>query len=155
MFGRKIQSRTERLKMQAGQSRYVPTEALSGGIATARPIIERLLYDDELRDDIREFMQSASRVADHLSGGDAREIVNKIWDDENVRRDIENATQRAQTGAKRIQGQKVKGSGDSGGGLSFGTAFLGVSALTAFLMLNPKTGPAARQYVKEAIGAVR
>jgi hypothetical protein len=145
------ESRAEKLKRQAEQNRFVPTGALAGGIATARPVVERLLYDDELRDDIREFMQSASRIADHLSDGDAREIVNKLWDDDKVRTEIENATERAQTGVKRVRGEKVKSKDD----LSFGTVLLGASALVAFLMLNPKTGPAARQYAKNALGAVR
>ncbi len=87
MFGRK--SRAERLKEQAESSRLIPVATLAAGYAGARPVIERLLYDDDLRDNIRVFIESARKISDELSGEDPGEIVTRLWDDDKLRKQIE------------------------------------------------------------------
>ena len=54
MFGRK--SRVDRLKEQANGSRLIPVATLASAYAGAKPVLERLLYDDDLRDNIRIFI---------------------------------------------------------------------------------------------------
>src|SRR5829696_6457551 len=55
LFGRK--SRAEKLREQAESNSLVPMAALSAAFAGTRPVLERLLYDDDLRDNIRTFIE--------------------------------------------------------------------------------------------------
>ena len=147
MFGRK--SRAERLKEQAGSTPFVPMAALATAYAGAKPVIERLLYDDDLRDNIRVFIESARAILDEVSGEDPTEIVGRLWDDDKLRKQVEAAAGAAQEGSKRVRGQRVK---EGGGGR--GLLLLILAAALGFLFLNPKTGPSARNFAKQAYGAI-
>ena len=147
MFGRK--SRAERLKAQAEETSFVPTAALAAVYAGARPLLERLLYDDDLRDNIRVFIESARNILNELSDENPTEIVARLWDDDKLRKQVEAAAEAAQQGSKRVRGEKVR----SGGGGSKVLLLLLVAGL-AFLFLSPRTGPQARQFAREAYGAL-
>ena len=147
MFGRK--SRAERLKEQAESTPFVPMAALATAYAGAKPVIERLLYDDDLRDNIRVFIESARAILDEVSGEDPTEIVGRLWDDDKLRKQVEAAAGAAQEGSKRVRGQRVK---EGGGGR--GLLLLILAAALGFLFLNPKTGPSARNFAKQAYGAI-
>jgi hypothetical protein len=147
VFGRK--SRAERLKEQAQESRLIPVAALAAAYAGAKPVIERLLYDDDLRDNIRVFIESARNIADELSGEGPTDIVTRLWDDDKLRKHVEAAAEAVQEGSKRVRGEKVR----SGGG-GAGILLLLLLAAVGFLFLNPRTGPQARRYAKEAYGTL-
>jgi hypothetical protein len=106
----------EKLKEEAQNGSLAPIAALSAVYAGARPVAERLLYDDDLRDNIRIFIESARKIYDEISGEDLDDIVAKLWDDDKLRSQIEAATEAAQEGAKRVRGEKIKGGGGGGGG---------------------------------------
>lgn len=146
MFGRK--SRAERLKEQAEESSLVPTAALAAAYAGARPIVERLLYDDDLRDNIRVFIESARRISDELSGESPVDVVQRLWDDDKLRKHVEAAAGAAQQGSKRVRGERVR---EGGGGRKF--LLLLLIGGVAFLFLSPKTGPQARKLVQDAYGS--
>lgn len=148
MFGRK--SRAERLKEQAQQTSFVPMATLATALAGARPVAERLLYDDDLRDNIRVFITSARNILDELSGEDPSEIITRLWDDDKLRKQVEAATAAAQEGTRRARGQRIRQSG--GGGRKFFLLLL-VAGL-GFLLLNPKTGPQVRNAAKQAYGSI-
>lgn len=145
MFGGK--SRAERLKEQAESTSLIPTAAIAGVLTGARPIAERLLYDDDLRDNIRTFIEAIREIVDEVSDEKPVEIVSKLWDDDKLRSQVEAAAGAAQQGSKRFKGEKVKESGGSGKLL-----FLLVAAALGFLFLNPRTGPEARRLLGEAVG---
>ena len=145
MFGRK--SRAERLKEQAEESRLIPLGTLVTAYAGAKPVIERLLYDDDLRDNIRVFIKSAKNILDELSDEGPGEIVTKLWDDDKVRKNVEAAAEAVQEGSKRARGEKVR-SGGGGGKI----VLLLLAAAVGFLFLNPKTGPQARQFARDTYG---
>lgn len=147
MFGRK--SRAEKLKEQAEATSFIPTAAIAGFLAGARPIAERLLYDDDLRDNIRTFIEATREILDDISDESPTEVVTKLWDDDRLRSRIEAAAGAAQEGSKRVRGEKVKG-GRGGSRL----VLLLLAAAVGFLFLNPKTGPEARRMTKQAIGAL-
>lgn len=147
MFGRK--SRAERLKEQAEARSFIPIAALSAFFAGARPVAERLLYDDELRDNIRTFIEAVDKVYDEVSGGSPGEIVSRLWDDNKLREQIEAATGAAQEGSKRVRGERVK---SGGGGRTL--ILLLLAAGIGFLFLNPKTGPQARKLAQDAVDAI-
>jgi hypothetical protein len=147
VFGRK--SRAERLKEQAEESSFVPIGTLVAAYAGAKPVIERLLYDDDLRDNIRVFIESARKILDELSGESPSEIVTRLWDDDKLRKRVEAAAEAAQEGRKRVRGERVR----SGGGGSKILLLLLVAAV-GFLFFNPKTGPQARKFAREAYGSI-
>ncbi len=148
MFGR--ESRTEKLRKGSRDGSLIPAATLAAIYGGARPIAERLLYDDDLRDNIRTFIDSARKIYDEISDEDPTDIVAKLWDDDKLRSQVEAAAEAAQQGAKRVRGEKVR----SGGG-GFGTLLLVIVAALGFLFLYPKTGPEARRIAKDLIGNLR
>jgi hypothetical protein len=147
VFGRK--SRAERLREQAEESRLIPVATLTAAYAGAKPVIERLLYDDELRDNIRVFIESARKILDELSGESPSEIVTRLWDDDKLRKQVEAAAGAAQEGSKRVRGVRVRG---GGGGRKI--LLLLLVAAVGFLFLHPRTGPQARQFARETYGSL-
>ncbi len=102
MFGRR--SRAKRFKAEAQGGSL--GAALLGAYGGARPVAERLLYDDDLRDNIRILIESARNILDEVSDEEPTEIVTKLWDDRKLRREIETAVEAAQEGYKRVRGQR-------------------------------------------------
>jgi hypothetical protein len=147
VFGRK--SRAERLREQAESTRLVPMAALGAAYAGARPIIERLLYDDDLRNNIRVFIESARKIIDELSDEEPSDILTRLWDDDKLRKQVEAAAEAAQEGSKRVRGERVR---RGGGGRRLLLVLL--VAGVGFLFLNPRTGPQARKFAKDAYGSV-
>ena len=148
MFGRK--SRAEKLREQAESNSLVPTATLAAAYAGAKPVLERLLYDDDLRDNIRTFIESARSIVDELSGEDPTEIITRLWDDDKLRGQIEAAAGAASQGSKRVRGQRVRQRGGRGGRL----LFLLLAAAVGFLFLNPRTGPQARKFARDTYGSL-
>ena len=146
MFGRK--SRAERLREEAWDRSLGTT--LVAAFAGARPVAERLLYDDDLRDNVRTFIDSARKILDELSDEDPSDVVGKLWENKKVRKEVEAAVEAAQEGARRIRGQRVKRGGGAGKFL-----LLLLLAGGAFLFLNPTTGPEARRIAGEVFSALR
>lgn len=123
---------------------------LAAAYAGAKPVVERLLYDDDLRDNIRTFLESARSIVDELSGEDPSEIITRLWDDDKLRGQVEAAAGAASQGSKRVRGQKVRQSGGRGGRL----LFLLLLAAVGFLFLNPRTGPQARKFARDTYGSL-
>ncbi len=148
MFGRK--SRAEKLREQAESNSLVPMATLAAAYAGAKPVVERLLYDDDLRDNIRTFIESARSIVDELSGEDPTEIITRLWDDDKLRGQVEAAAGAASQGSKRVRGQKVRQRGGRGGRL----LFLLLAAAAGFLFLSPRTGPKARKFARDTYGSL-
>ena len=148
MFGRK--SRAEKLREQAESNSLVPTATLAAAYAGAKPVLERLLYDDDLRDNIRTFIESARSIVDELSGEDPTEIITRLWDDDKLRGQVEAAAGAASQGSKRVRGQRVRQRGGRGGR----RLFLLLVAAVGFLFLNPRTGPQARKFARDTYGSL-
>ena len=137
------------MKEQAEGSRLIPVATLATAYAGAKPVIERLLYDDELRDNIRVFIESARNILDELSDESPSEIITKLWDDDKLRKQVEAAAGAAQEGSKRVRGERVR-SGGGGGKI----LLLLLVAAVGFLFLNPRTGPQARKFARETYGSL-
>ena len=134
------------MREQAEESSFVPIGTLVAAYAAAKPVIERLLYDDDLRDNIRVFIESARKILDELSDESPSEIVTRLWDDDKLRKRVEAAAEAAQEGRKRVRGERVR----SGGGGKI--LLLLLVAAVGFLFFNPKTGPQARKFARETYG---
>jgi hypothetical protein len=148
LFGRR--SRAEKVKKGARNRSLGTGVTLAAALSGARPVAERLLYDDDLRDNIRTLIESARKILDEVSDEEPTEIVTKLWDDPKLRREIEAAVEAAQEGAKRVRGQRVRGGGRSGKLL-----LLLLLAGGAFLFLSPQTGPQARRIAGDVVGSLR
>lgn len=148
MFGRK--SRAEKLKEQTDNRSIIPVAAIAALLSEAKPVAERVLYDDELRNNLRTFIEAANKVYGEVSGGSPGEIVGRLWNDDKLREQIEAATGAAQEGSRRVRGERVKSSGGKGRGI----LLLLLAAGVGFLFLNPKTGPQARKLAQDAVNAL-
>lgn len=146
VFGRK--SKAQRLKEEAEERSFIPVAAVASLLSEARPVAERLLYDDDLRDNLRTLIEAVNSVYDEVSGDSPGEIVARLWDDDKLRGQIESATGAVQEGSRRVRGEKVKS-----GGKGRGILLLLLAAGVGFLFLNPKTGPQARKMVQDAVGS--
>ena len=152
MFGRK--SRAEKLKEQAGGARsFIPVATVGALYSEARPVAERLLYDDELRDNVRTLVEAINEIYGELSNEDPRNVVARLWDDDKLRERVEAATNAAYEGSRRVRGEKIKGNGGGGGG--FLLLLLLVGGGVGALFLHPKTGPQARKLAKEALETIQ
>lgn len=149
MFGRR--SRAEKLKKEARNKSLGSGLALAGAFSGARPVAERLLYDDDLRDNIRTLLEAGRKIVDEVSDEDPSDVVARLWDDPKLRREVESAVGAAQEGFKRVRGQRVR----SGGGGSEKLLLILVLAAGGFLFLNPRTGPEARRIAGDIIGSLR
>ena len=150
MFGRK--SRAEKLREEARSRSLGSGLSLAAAFSGAKPIAERLLYDDHLRDNIRTLIDSARKITDEVSDENPTDFVAKLWDDPKLRKEVEAVVEAVQEGARRIRGQRVR----SGGGGRFGKLLLILLlAGGAFLFLSPKTGPEARRIAKDIFGSLR
>ena len=147
MFGRK--TRAERLKEQAEGTSLVPMASLATAYTGVRPIVERLLYDDDLRDNIRTLVESTRKILDEVSDEEPTEIVARLWDDDKLRREIEAVVGALQEGTKRVRGERVR----TGGGGRFLLVLL--AGGVGFLFLNPRTGPEARRIAGEVFATLR
>jgi hypothetical protein len=148
MFGR---SRAKRLKEEAQDNRLVSGATLAAALGGARPVAERLLSDEDLRDNVRTFIESARKILDELSDESPTEIVARLWDDAKLRKEVEAAAEALQEGTKRVRGQRVK----SGGGSGKILLLLLLAGGVAFLFLNPRTGPEARRIAGDVLGSLR
>ena len=148
MFGR---SRAKRLKEEAQDNRLVSGATLAAALGGARPVAERLLSDEDLRDNVRTFIESARKILDELSDESPTEIVARLWDDDKLRKEVEAAADALQEGTKRVRGQRVK----SGGGSGRILLLLLLAGGVAFLFLNPRTGPEARRIAGDVLGSLR
>ena len=149
MFGRK--SRAEKLKEQAESNSLVPMASLAAAYTGAKPVLERLLYDDDLRDNIRTFIESARAIVDDLSDEGPTEIVTKLWDDDKLRGEVEAAAGAVSQGSRRIRGEKVR---VRRGGRGRRLLFLVLIAAVGFLFLHPRTGPQARKFAADTYGSL-
>jgi hypothetical protein len=150
VFGRK--SRAEKLKEQAESNSLVPMAALAAAYTGAKPVLERLLYDDDLRDNIRTFIESARAIVDDLSDEGPTEIVTKLWDDDKLRGEVEAAAGAVSQGSRRIRGEKVRRARRGGRGRRL--LFLLLIAAVGFLFLHPRTGPQARKFAADTYGSL-
>ncbi len=146
MFGRK--SRAEKLRQESPS--LISSATLATALDGARPFAERLFSDDDLRDNIRTFLESARKILDELSDEDPTDIVARLWDDDKLRREVETAVEALQEGTKRIRGQRVRKRGGSGKIL-----LVLVLGGVGFLFLNPRTGPQARRMAGDVLSSLR
>jgi hypothetical protein len=148
LFGRK--TRAEKLKKEARNRSLISGVSLAAALSGVRPIAERLLYDDDLRDNIRTLIDAAREIVDEVSDESPTDIVTKLWDDPKLRSEVEAVAEAVQEGSKRIQGRRVRS-----GGRSRKLLLILLLAGGAFLFLSPKTGPEARRIAKDIFGALR
>ncbi|WP_119069342.1 hypothetical protein [Rubrobacter indicoceani] len=153
MFGSK--SRAEKLKEQAEYEAKarLPLATIAAAAAGARPILERLLYDDDLRRNLQDLVESLQDITHEVQGEHPRDVLSRLWDDEELRGSLESASAAARSGGKRLRGDRVIPE-DQGGRKGRKLFWLLVLGGLAYLFLSPKTGPEARRLVKETVGAL-
>jgi hypothetical protein len=110
---------------------------------SVRPYVERAIKDQELRENVRNAVDSAREVYNELVGG--RGVVamgSRIAADKEMQENLKEAIDELRTATRRLQG-KEEHTGRNTTLLLVGIA-LGI-------LFNPATGPATRRWLSEKL----
>jgi hypothetical protein len=120
-------------------------ERVSQSAANVRPYVERALSDEELRENLREAFQAAKGAYSELISmkGTAAAKATKVATDKEIQESLRTAIEELRHAAERVRGGKKTRK-------SHKTTML-VSGIALGLLLNPATGPATRNWLRERI----
>lgn len=82
------------------------TEGARGAAETARPYVQRLIEDEELRDSIREAVKAARHAYGRMSNG--KGPARAILEDEKVHKDLRVAAESLRDASDAIRGRKQR-----------------------------------------------
>ena len=118
------------------------TEKVTDVTLTVRPLVERALTDEKLRDDVMSAFATARRVYDDIAGAkNVDKAAGKVLD-KKLHKDLREAIQDLQDAALRIQGKKKK--------RHTGRRVV-IAALALGILFNPVTGPETRRWLKDVV----
>ena len=109
---------------------------------SAKPIVERALRDEELRENIRNAYTSARAVYDEL--GSRRRVADaasQLANDKDVQDDLRNAIEELRNAANRVQ--RVRHQPDPGRAAR--NTLLLFTGIALGILFNPITGPSVRK----------
>jgi hypothetical protein len=120
-------------------------ERVSQSAANVRPYVERALSDEELRENLRDAFQAAKGAYNELiSGkGTAAARASRVATDKEIQESLRTAIEELRHASERVRGGKTTHK-------SHKTTML-VSGIALGLLLNPATGPATRNWLRERI----
>lgn len=95
--------------MATKQTRAAKTAAKAGGAATAvrsNPYVQRLVEDEELRENIREAFESARDAYSRMSNG--KGPAKALMDDKKVQRDLRKAAESLREASDQLRGKRKR-----------------------------------------------
>lgn len=98
--------------MGSSSSRARTSAGKAGGAAAAlrdNPYVQRLIEDDDLRENIREAYESARDAYKRMSNGKAP--AKALMEDKKVQRDLRQAAESLREASEQIRGRRRKGGG--------------------------------------------
>ena len=112
------------------------TRNVSHLVESARPLVNRLVEDEEIRQSLRSALGSAQRVYEGLSAQPSRrDAALRLVGDTELRGDLQHALSELRFATERARQPQPR---------SRRKTFFAVGALAAFALLNPVTGPPLR-----------
>jgi hypothetical protein len=118
------------------------TEKVTDVTLTVRPLVERALTDDKLRDDVLSAFATARKVYEDIAGAkNVDKAAGKVLD-KKLHKDLREAVEDLQDAALRIQGKKKT--------RRTGRRIL-IAGLALGILFNPVTGPETRRWLKDVV----
>lgn len=119
-------------------------DRFSDATDTMKPIVERALRDERLRDDVQSAFAVARKVYDEIAGsGDVGKAATRVARDKRLQQDLREAVQDLRDAAQRLQGKERASTARS--------RRLLVAGIALGILFNPVTGPGARRFLKELV----
>ena len=113
-------------------------------IDDVKPYVRRALQDDDLQRNVLRAWKAARTVYDELSGERAGSAaVKAVNPNDRVHQEIDSAVSNLSEALLRMSGRRPRTSG----GRSWKPFLL--TAMTAFVLFNPATGPSTRKWLKD------
>ncbi len=118
-------------------------ERVTDTVDTARPYVERLAKDEELREHVKNAYDSARRIYDDLLGPvGATGVAMRVARDKDLQDELRNVVEELREAGKRVQGK------ESHTGRNVTLLLVGIALGVLF---NPMTGEDTRRWVREKI----
>jgi hypothetical protein len=109
----------------------------------AKPYIERALYDEDLRDNVRNAFESAREVYSELLGGrGAIPVATRVATDKNIQDQLKDALEQLREAADRVQGKKDHGTRNT---------MLLLTGIALGIFFNPMSGAQTRKWVSDKV----
>jgi hypothetical protein len=130
--------RKERLNMPNTKDK------VSDAADTVKPYVERALYDEELRESVRNAYNSARSIYDELvAKRNVTTVATRVATDKDLQAELRATIEELRRAAGRVQGKKNDHH-------SRNTALL-LAGITLGLLFNPLTGPKTRKLLADRI----
>ena len=118
-------------------------DKVSDAAGTVRPYVDRALHDEDLRDNVKNALDSARAVYNELIGGrGAVALGTRVATDKDLQKELKNIVEELREASDRVQGKKDHG------GRNATLLFVGIALGVLF---NPATGPQTRKWLSDKI----
>jgi hypothetical protein len=124
-------------------------EKVADATSHVRPIVERALRDEELRQNVKDAYLSARALYDQLlTRNDVSHVATKLVSDEDVQAQLRNVVAQIRGAAGRAQAAQEAAQKEE---RSARHTLLLVTGIVIGLLVNPLTGPSLRRFVKRRL----
>ena len=119
-------------------------EKVTDAAGNVKPYLERAMYDQELREAVRNAYESARAIYDELLGNrGVTGIASRVATDKEIQDELRATIAELRRAADRVQGKQEQHSGRSSALLLFG--------IVLGFLFNPWTGPQTRKWLSDKL----
>jgi hypothetical protein len=118
-------------------------DRVSDAADTVKPYVDRALHDEDLRDNVKNAIDSARAVYSELVGGrGVTTLATRVATDKDIQKELRNAIEEFRQAADRVQGKKEHSGRNS---------TLLIAGIALGILFNPLTGTQTRKWVSDRL----